>query len=217
MLHEPNIDTMDMSAAEAVLIIKQNWDLRGGFMGVEIEKKFLVKELPAGLSEYPFHVIEQGYLNVYPAIRVRREDDVYYMTYKGDTNGPGIGKTEYNMPLDRESYEHMVTKADGNMIRKKRYMIPLNGDAFSGEYKDTHPGLVKMMEEGEIRIELDVFDEPFKGFVMAEVEFPDEEAAAAYVPAGWFGEEVTGDRRYSNAHMSMKNAKLSGTATDHEV
>ena len=65
-------------------------------------------------------------------------------------------------------------------------------------------------------IELDVFDEPYKGFVLAEVEFPDEETAAAYVPAGWFGEEVTGDRRYSNAQMSMEDAKLFGADSDYK-
>ena len=50
-------------------------------MGVEIEKKFLVSRIPDNLSVYDFHMIEQAYLNVHPAIRVRREDDIYYMTY----------------------------------------------------------------------------------------------------------------------------------------
>ena len=68
-------------------------------MGIEIERKFTVKKLPENLENYPFHEIEQAYLNVHPAIRVRRQDDIYYMTYKGDTVGLGIGKTEYNMPL----------------------------------------------------------------------------------------------------------------------
>ena len=89
-------------------------------MGIEIERKFTVKELPKDLDKYPFHIIEQGYLNVHPAIRVRREDDIYYMTYKGspsdaskdnticgadsksnqENNSGKIGKIEYNMPLD---------------------------------------------------------------------------------------------------------------------
>ncbi len=55
-------------------------------MGIEIEKKFTIKELPNDLSTFPHHIIEQGYLNVSPAVRVRREDDNYYMTYKG--SGP---------------------------------------------------------------------------------------------------------------------------------
>lgn len=52
-------------------------------MGIEIEKKFTVKELPKELNKYPYHIIEQGYLCVNPAVRVSREDDKHYMTYKG--------------------------------------------------------------------------------------------------------------------------------------
>ena len=92
-------------------------------MGVEIEKKFLVSVLPEDLSVYSFHMIEQAYLNVHPAIRVRREDDIYYMTYKGahSQNEGEIGQVEYNMPLDKESYERLSSKAEGNVIKKKRY------------------------------------------------------------------------------------------------
>ena len=175
-------------------------------MGVEIEKKFLVKELPSDLTEYPFHVIEQGYLNVDPAIRVRREDEKYYMTYKGARSviEGSIGQVEYNMPLDEASYKHMVSKADGNMIRKTRYLIPLNADAYDKEYLDLYPELSQDIKEGRIKIELDVFKAPFEGRVIAEVEFPDEDAAKNYRPASWFSEEVTGDRRYSNAYMSTE-------------
>ena len=49
-------------------------------MGKEIERKFLIKELPANLSEYPFHELTQGYLNTDPVVRVRKEDDTYYLT-----------------------------------------------------------------------------------------------------------------------------------------
>ncbi len=178
-------------------------------MGVEIERKFTVKKLPEDLQEYPFHIIEQGYLSVVPAIRVRREDDTYYMTYKsrkdfgtcdnagrlGDSAGE-IGKTEYNLPLDKESYEHLLRKADGNVITKKRYLLPINRDAFLED--------IKLPEDADIKIELDVFGGIFEGRVLAEVEFPSEEIAAAYHPAQWFDEDVTGDVRYSNAHMSRE-------------
>ena len=50
---------------------------------MEIERKFTIKQLPANLSSYPFHHIEQGYLNTTPVVRVRREDEEYYLTYKG--------------------------------------------------------------------------------------------------------------------------------------
>ncbi len=177
-------------------------------MGIEIERKFTVKELPKDLEKYPFHTIEQAYLNVHPAIRVRREDEIYYMTYKGTediSNGLGnIGKTEYNMPLDSISYEHLSHKADGNVIRKKRYLITLNEDAFDTDYLHKNPKLKEAIEKGDIKIELDVFKAPFEGRILAEVEFPDEDSAKAYKPADWFSYDVTGDARYSNAHMSAE-------------
>ena len=175
-------------------------------MGVEIEKKFLVKELPDNLEKYSFHRIEQAYLNVSPAIRVRREDDEYYMTYKGIRGGDpdNIGQTEYNMPLTAEAYEHLATKADGNVIRKKRYLIPLNDDAFDEAALETDPDLEKAVKTGMIKIELDVFEAPFEGRVLAEVEFPSEETARIYHPAEWFLKDVTGDRAYSNASMSRE-------------
>ncbi len=155
-------------------------------MGVEIEKKFTVKELPKDLESYPCRVIEQAYLNVNPAIRVRKDNDSYYMTYKchkTQENATDIGQTEYNMPLDEATYEHMKAKADGNVITKKRYLIP---------------------ERDGLTIELDVFEGVFKGRILAEVEFPSEEAAKAYVPAPWFEKDVTGDPKYSNSHMSAE-------------
>lgn len=200
-------------------------------MGVEIERKFTVRHLPEDLDKYPYHVIEQGYLNVSPAIRVRREDDIYYMTYKNkstyankghealtqpqcsqadlhsageDHEAPAqsqtIGATEYNLPLDKDSYEHMLNKADGNIIRKKRYLLPLNTDGFA------EPDAKKLqIDISSLKIELDVFDAPYDGTIIAEVEFPSEKAAAAYKPAYWFDQDVTGDKRYSNAQMSLRN------------
>ena len=50
---------------------------------MEIERKFTVKSLPPDYESYPFHHIEQAYLNTDPVVRVRKEDDRYYLTYKG--------------------------------------------------------------------------------------------------------------------------------------
>jgi len=206
-------------------------------MGVEIERKFLVKEFPDDLNKYPFHQIEQAYLNVSPAVRVRREDDTYYITYKGlkgsaapagkmttadgsniakpsgqytepgssDKQSPSrIGQTEYNMPLTKEAYEHLSSKADGNIITKKRYLIPLNDDAFDEDILEANPDLKAAVQNRSIKIELDVFEGVFAGRILAEVEFPSEEAALVYHPAEWFSQDVTGDPQYSNAHMSTE-------------
>ena len=148
-------------------------------MGKEIERKFLIKELPANLSEYPFHELTQGYLNTDPVVRVRKEDDTYYLTYKGKGF---IEKEEYNLPLNEDAFLHLLPKADGNIISKKRYLISC--DPYT--------------------IELDVFDKPFAPLIIAEVEFPTLEEAKAFTPPQWFSKDVTGDYHYSNSYLSQK-------------
>ncbi len=146
---------------------------------MEIERKFLITKLPDDLESYPFHLIEQGYLNTDPVVRVRRQDDEFYMTYKGKGF---LAREEYNLPLTREAYEHLLTKADGNIICKKRYLIPI--------------------KESGLTIELDVFDGVFAPLIIAEVEFTSIEEAESFTPPAWFKEDVTNDRHYSNSYLS---------------
>ena len=145
----------------------------------EIERKFLIKEGAFDYSSFPYHELEQGYLNVKPAIRVRKEDDTYYMTYKGKGV---IAHTEYNLPLTKEAYEHLLSKADGNIIRKRRYLIPYE----------------------KYTIELDVFEEPFAPLILAEVEFDTKEEAENFVVPGWFEKDVTANPEYHNSNMSCR-------------
>ena len=91
-------------------------------MGKEIERKFLVKELPADLEEYEFHELEQGYLNTAPVVRVRKEDETYYLTYKGKGF---IEREEYNLPLTADAYLHLIEKADGKNHFKKTVSDPV--------------------------------------------------------------------------------------------
>ena len=146
---------------------------------MEIERKFLVKELPEGCASYPRQRIEQAYLCVSPVVRIRRSNDAYYLTYKG--SGLMV-REEVNLPLTEASYRHLLAKADGNVIAKDRFFIPYR----------THT------------IELDVFAPPFAPLVVAEVEFSTEAEALAFVAPEWFGEEVTHDPAYTNAALSRK-------------
>lgn len=82
---------------------------------MEIERKFTIKKLPDNLGQYPCHIIEQAYLNIDPVVRIRRQDDEYYLTYKGKGL---MAREEYNLPLNTDSYYHLKKKADGNVIAK---------------------------------------------------------------------------------------------------
>lgn len=112
-------------------------------MGNEIERKYLIHGLPFQLSDYPCHEIEQAYLNTEPVIRIRRQDNDYYLTYK--SKGLMVRREE-NLPLDADSYRHLLKKADGNIITKTRYKIPFdNGltieiDVLSRKISGTHSG-----------------------------------------------------------------------------
>lgn len=162
---------------------------------MEIERKFKIKSLPEDLSHYTYKKIEQAYLNVDPVVRVRREDDTYYLTYKGKGM---MAREEHNLFLNEESYYHLREKADGNIISKKRYLIPLCNPGFK-------EGFPTPPEDYTLTIELDVFDKPFAPLVMAEVEFGSKDAAEAFLPPDWFGEEVTYNKEYHNSYMaSMK-------------
>lgn len=145
---------------------------------MEIERKFLIKKLPDNLTSYKARKIEQAYLCNDPVVRVRRDNDDYYLTYKSKGM---IVREEYNLPLTKEAYGHLLAKADGNIITKTRYEIP---------------------EKDNLTIELDVFEGKFDGLLLAEVEFASEEEALGYIPPEWFGEDVSNSTKYHNSTLS---------------
>ena len=49
---------------------------------MEIERKYLVAKLPDQLETYPCRLLEQGYLNTNPVVRIRRDNEKYVLTYK---------------------------------------------------------------------------------------------------------------------------------------
>lgn len=161
---------------------------------MEIERKFTVKSLPENLEHYPCHIIEQAYLNTDPVVRIRRQDDDYYMTYKGKGL---LAREEYNLPLNEPSYYHLRNKADGNVISKKRYVIPIEKPTFLSDFGEN-------IDQISLYVELDIFEAPFAPLVIAEVEFPTEDLANAFLPLDWFDQDVTNDPAYHNSNLSRR-------------
>lgn len=164
---------------------------------MEIERKFLVSQIPGDIAQYKCRFIEQAYLCTNPVVRVRRDNDDYYLTYK--SNG-FVAREEYNLPLTQESYEHLLDKADGNIITKRRYEIPIEYDYYMpDEICRNNPDHAPFLT-----IELDIFEGKFAGTVLAEVEFASEEEAGAFIPPDWFLEDVSYSSEYHNSNMSMR-------------
>ncbi len=148
---------------------------------MEIERKFLVNKLPENLEKYESKKIAQGYLCTAPVVRIRRSNEDYYLTYKG--KGLMV-REEYNLPLTKEAYQHLLPKIDGRLIEKTRYLIPLTD---------------------RLTAELDVFEGELASLTLVEVEFENVEEAGAFQPPEWFGEDVTGSGNYHNSTLSQRD------------
>lgn len=153
---------------------------------MEIERKYLIKQLPENLETYPHFVIEQGYLCTEPTIRIRRKNNDYILTYKSRPKASCAVDTcvniEEEFALSKEAYEHLKEKTDGILVRKTRYCIPYH----------------------QYTIELDLFEAPYDTLRIAEVEFPSTEEAVHFCPPSWFGENVSGDHHFSNSYLATK-------------
>ena len=145
-------------------------------MGVEIERKFLVRDASVldGNDGIPYR---QGYLSidVDRTVRIRRAGPHAYVTIKGRSHGATRAEFEYEIPLD--DADALLALCLPPIIEKVRHRVP-------------HAGLVW---------EVDVFGGANDGLVVAEVELPSEDTVVD-LPS-WVGAEVTGDPRYYNANL----------------
>lgn len=150
-------------------------------MGTEIERKYLVKRLPADLSNHISVAIQQGYLIITEdgtELRVRQKTDRYFQTIK---HGEGLQRVEIEIELDRRQFEALWPHTDGRRVVKTRYKIPL----------------------GHHTLELDVFKEALAGLYLVEIEFASVEESRQFEAPVWFGKEVTEDKRYKNKRLAV--------------
>lgn len=149
---------------------------------MEIERKYLVGSLPENLDAFPHVEIEQGYLCTSPTLRIRRMGDAFILTVKEKVYSlsSAIVNREEEFFLSSESYARLRGKCEGIMVEKTRYRIPV----------------------GKYTAELDIFHGRHEGLLLVEVEFPSVEAANAFTPPAWFGQDVSNDPRYRNSWLA---------------
>jgi CYTH domain-containing protein len=148
----------------------------------EIERKFLVKELPPNLKDYESRPIEQGYLAVRrdgTQVRLRKAGSRQTLTVK---RGRGLKRQEWEIDLIPEQFNELWPATEGRRLTKTRYDVPF----------------------GDYTIEVDVYGGRHKGLVVAEVEFDDEKQCREFEPPDWLGKEISGARRYSNVKLARE-------------
>lgn len=148
-------------------------------MATEIERKFLVKDLP-DVESLDGQPMIQGYLRAEAggSVRVRITSDGAHLNIKGP--GDGASRSEFEYPIPAADARVMLdTLCVGHPVEKVRYRIEHAGHIW----------------------ELDVFSGVNAGLVLAEVELsgPDD---VPEVP-GWVGREVTGETPYYNASLAL--------------
>jgi CHAD domain-containing protein/CYTH domain-containing protein len=157
--------------------------MRGGGADVEIERKFLLRGMPA-LPEHAVRTeIAQGYLpgeRLQERVRrVRRagEPAKYYRTVK---LGAGLSRTEVEEEADESTFRRLWPLTKGRRIRKLRFKV----------------------REGDLTWEIDRFRG--RRLVLAEVELPSEDHDVP-IPdwlRGHMDRDVTGEDEYVNVNLA---------------
>ena len=146
-------------------------------MGIEIERKFLVKDetwraLARGTK---YH---QGYLssNKERTVRIRTIGNQGYLTIKGIAKGAVREEYEYEIPA-AEARAMLENLCEKPLIEKSRYNIEYHGLVW----------------------EVDEFYGENQGLIIAEVEldFNDQK----FKKPKWIGTEVTGESKYFNSNL----------------
>lgn len=150
-------------------------------MSIEIERKFVLSQLPKELRGAPSERIDQGYLAITDdgiEVRIRRIGDRTVLTIK---QGAGERRLEEELEIPAATFEALWPLTETRRIEKQRFLLDRDGR----------------------RIEVDVYAGPLAGLVVAEVEFESEQASAAFEPPAWLEREVTGDERYANQRLAL--------------
>lgn len=147
---------------------------------MEIERKFLVRDDSYKSLSASHSYIEQGYIasGCGRTVRVRIRGDKAFLTIKGPSLDGGLSRYEFETEIPLSDAHDLMQLCEPGIIRKERWLVPMT---------DGHT------------VEIDEFFGDNEGLVMAEIELgaPDE----PFLRPDFLGDEVTGDRRYYNAHL----------------
>lgn len=152
-------------------------------MGVEIERKFLLKNDDWKKLATKGQKIKQGYLNlaVERTVRVRIINNQGFLTIKGESVNTTRLEFEYEIPI--KEAEEILKLSDKTVIDKTRYKVLACGKVW----------------------EIDIFEGDNKGLKIAEIELTDENEV--FDIPDWIGEEVSTESKYYNSNLITKPFK----------
>jgi len=151
---------------------------------LEIERKFLVSNLPVGRKRNASSQIVQGYFPMASKnleIRLRRKGSKHFITIKG---GHGRRRLEEEIEIPESKFRSLWPLTREARIAKRRYRIPCDGHT----------------------IEMDVYQGPHRGLITADVEFGSVHESRSFQPPKWLGREITGKPQYANQGLARRGS-----------
>jgi len=146
---------------------------------MEIEKKFLTEKIPFDIKKFPKKELRQCYISTSPTIRLRKEENTYFLTVKSKGK---IVREEFELEITEEEYNRLKLKSETPEVIKTRYFVPV---------------------ENNLTAEVDIYYGDLEGLMTTEVEFPSLEDADKFTAPDWFGKDVSSDNRYKNTNLSL--------------
>jgi adenylate cyclase len=148
-------------------------------MGQEIERKFLVKDDSWRSMVESSARLRQGYVAIDGGntVRVRTSGSEAWITIKGPAEG--LARSEFEYPVPLADGEALLGLCGARVVEKTRHKV----------------------RGGSHVWEIDEFAGGNAGLVLAEVELCSEDEHVEFPT--WVGREVSGDRRYNNASLSI--------------
>ena len=154
-------------------------------MGIEIERKFLLKNDDWKSLVIQTHVIKQGYLqsglddSQKSSVRIRISNDEANINIKSVELTTIRQEFEYEIPL-ADAEQLLSTLCDETVIEKTRHHVPFASHLW----------------------EVDIFAGSNSGLEIAEIEL--KQLNEAFELPDWIGDEVSDDERYYNIYL-LKN------------
>lgn len=148
-------------------------------MIIEIEHKYSVhRQIWETIQPERSVKVNQAYLHsdISKTIRVRVMGNRGYITIKGKTNSASRPEYEYEIPV--EEARELIANFAYNVIEKTRHYVTYAGNVW----------------------EVDEFYGANEGMLIAEIELKSEDQH--YEIPEWIHENITSDRRYSNAYLA---------------
>lgn len=141
-------------------------------MVIELERTFLIKKIPEGLKDCKHKEIIDIYIpksDPHPKIRIRKNGDNYEITKKQPISKDDFSQhEEQTIELTKEEFESL-NKLEGKRVHKQRYYYKYKGHT----------------------AEIDVFQEPLKGLIVADFEFDSVEEKDSFEKPDFCSADIT--------------------------